>query len=293
MLFSSPTEGLAHLYDQTTAVRMLAQAGFEAFDLSLFTMTDPKDPFNQPDYREQALALRAVADAAGIICNQSHAPFPSSVGDPTQDEERFQTIVRAMEIAAILGAKIIVVHPMHHLDYRTHAQETTEMNLAFYRRLLPYCQQFGIKIACENMWQYNQPAHRIRDSACSRPQEFCDYIDQVGSPWLVGCLDVGHAALTDEDLPAYVRALGPQRLQALHVHDNDLWADSHTLPFVTGKVDFAGLTAALKEIGYQGDLTLEADAFLLKFPLPLVPEAVRLMACTARYLAQEAGKQDA
>lgn len=289
MLFSTQTEGLADLYGQATAVRMLAQAGFEAFDLSLFTMTDPKDPFNQPDYREQALALRAVADEAGILCNQSHAPFPSSVGDPAQDQERFEAIVRAMEVASVLGAKIIVVHPMHHLDYRTHAQELLDMNLDFYRRLLPYCQRFGIKVACENMWQYNEPARRIRDSACSRPQEFCDYIDRVNSPWLVACLDVGHAALTDEDLPAYVRALGP-RLQALHVHDNDLLADSHTLPFVTGKVDFAGLTSALRDIGYPGDLTLEADSFLLKFPLPLVPEALRLMAHTARYLAAEAGR---
>lgn len=288
MILSTQTDVLGHLYGEAQAIRMLAEAGFDAFDLSLFDMfSDPNYPMNQPNYREYAASLRAAADEAGIFCNQAHAPFASSEGDPEKDEARFQTIVRSMEIASIVGAKIIVVHPKHHLDYRTHAAQLKELNLEFYRRLIPYCQQFGIKAACENMWQYNDSARRIRDSVCSRPQEFCEYLDEIDSPWIVGCLDVGHTALTDEDLPAFVHAMGPERLQALHVHDNDLCADSHTLPFTLG-IDFPAFTKALRESGYQGDFTLEADAFLLKFPKELVPEALRLMYCTGRYLADQA-----
>ena len=158
------------------------------------------------------------------------------------------------------------------------------MNVAFYRQLVPYCEKFGIKAACENMWQENPVAGRIIDSTCSRPGEFCEYIDEVGSPWVVGCLDVGHTALTDEDLGGFVRAMGPQRLQALHVHDNDFLEDSHTMPF-TCKIDFSALAAALKGIGYKGDFTLEADHFLEKFPLPLVPDALALLYKAGRFLA--------
>lgn len=289
MLLSTQTEALGPMFGEPQAIRMLAQAGFDAFDLSLFSMfSDPNYPMNRPDYREYAASLRDVAQEAGIVCNQAHAPFASSVGDPEQDEARFQTIARSLEVASIVGAKIIVVHPKHHLDYRTHAAQLKEQNLEFYRRLIPYCEEYGIKAACENMWQYNDQARRIRDSACSRPQEFCEYLDELDSPWIVGCLDVGHTALTDEDLPAFVRTMGPKRLQALHVHDNDLCADSHTLPFMGG-IDFPAFTAALKESGYQGDFTLEADAFLQKFPKELVPEALRLMYHTGRYLADQAG----
>lgn len=284
MLLSTETEFLGAVYGDEAAIRMLAEAGFDAFDLSLFSMFDqPGYEMNTPNFRQYAKKLRAVAEECGIVCNQSHAPFASSVGDAGQDERRFQYIVRAMEAASIVGAKIIVVHPKHHLSYRTHAAELKEMNLEFYSRLVPYCQEFHIKVACENMWQYNREGGRIIDSACSRPQEFCEYLDEIGSPWIVGCLDVGHTALTDEDLGNYIRTMGAKRLQALHVHDNNLREDSHTLPF-TEKIDFAALTAALSDIGYQGDFTFEADYFLQKFPRPLHRDALGLLHATGRYL---------
>ena len=59
-----------------------------------------------------------------------------------------------------------------------------------------------------------------------------------------------------------IKALGP-RLQALHIHDNDRWHDSHQIPF-SMDIDFEAMIKALKEIGYSGYLTLEADAFLKK-----------------------------
>lgn len=284
MKLSTQTEVLGALYGEAEAIRMIAAAGFDAFDLSLFYMnSQPQHPMNRPDFREYAKSLRAVADQCGIACNQAHAPFPTGVGDEEKDEAIFALVVRAMEAAAIVGAKAIVVHPKHHLSYRTHAREIKEQNLAFYRRLIPYCEKFQIKVACENMWQHNREAGRIIDSACSRPQEFLDYLTELQSPWVVACLDVGHTALTDEDLPAFVRTLGKTHLQALHVHDNDLCADLHTMPYM-GKLDFAAFTAALNEISYTGDFTFEADEFLRAFPKPLVPAALDLLQKVGRYL---------
>lgn len=287
MILSTQTDFLARAYGEEEAIRMLARAGFDAYDFSFFAMFDnPEYPMNGPGFREYAQSLRAVAEEAGIACNQAHAPFASSTGDAQDDQRRFEAIVRSMEAAALLGAKVIVVHPKHHLPYAAHAAELREMNVAFYKSLVPYCEKFGIKAACENMWQHNPVVGRIIDSTCSRPQEFCDYIDQVGSPWVVGCLDVGHVALTDEDLGSFVRAMGPGRLQALHVHDNDFLEDLHTMPF-TCRIDFSALAAGLKEIGYAGDFTLEADHFLEKFPLPLVPDALGLLYKVGRFLADQ------
>lgn len=282
MLLSTQTEALATAYGLYEAIRMLAGAGFDAFDLSLFDMFG-KSAFNEADYLDYARDLRDFAEDCGILCSQAHAPFDSRMDNA--DEERFRIIVRSMEAASIVGAGIIVVHPLQYLDYRTHKEELFEANMKFYRRLIPYCQEFGIKVACENMWQDNVPARRIRDSVCSRPEEFCRYIDELQSPWIVACMDVGHVVLTDEDLGVYVRTLGP-RLQALHVHDNDLSHDDHTLPF-TRAIDFSALTTALRDNGYEGDFTFEADCFLQKFPQPLVPEALRLMEKTGRFLLGE------
>ena len=85
----------------------------------------------------------------------------------------------------------------------------------------------------------------------------------------------------------FIRKLGPDRLVALHVHDVSGHEDSHTLPYY-GIVHWDEVTSALKEIGYKGEITLEADNFLRKLPKQLMPEASKLMATVARSLANAA-----
>ena len=140
MLLSTEISSLSRTLGEIPAVEMLAKAGFDAYDLSLFAMgRDVNCPFCKDDYRAYAEALRQAADRAGIVCNQAHAPFPSSVGDPEQDAVIYGQIVRSMEIAAIAGAKIIVVHPKQHLTYREpgNPERLEEMNIQFYRSLIP------------------------------------------------------------------------------------------------------------------------------------------------------------
>ncbi len=287
MLLCTQTEVLAAAYGEEQAIRMLKEAGFDAFDLSLFRMNAEKDyAMNRPDFRDYAKKLRETASACGIVCSQAHAPFPSSTENPGQDEEIFECIVRSMEAASLVGAEIIVVHPKQHLSYNTCKEELKKLNLGFYRRLIPYCEKFGIRVACENMWQYNKEAGRIIESTCASPEEFCEYLDELDSPWIVGCLDVGHVVLTDQDLGHVIRTLGKSRLKALHVHDNDLHSDSHTMPFVE-KIDFSALCGALKESGYEGNFTFECDEFLKKLPKCAYPEGLRLMEKVGRYLISQ------
>lgn len=268
------------------AIELIAEAGFDAYDISLTKMYKVEDFWANGDgWREEAFRLRALADKVGIACNQAHAPFPSSVGDAEKDAAIFDKIVRSMEIASILGAEIIVVHPKHHISHAENRDRLFEMNVEFYKSLLPHCERLGIKIAAENMWQSNKSNKNIIDSTCSRAVEFCEYIDAVGSKYLVGCFDVGHAALVGASIPDFVRKMGNERLCALHVHDVDLTYDNHTLPY-TAKIDFDELTYALAEIGYRGDMTFESDCFFKRFPVEVLPEAARLMCAVGRHLAR-------
>ncbi|MBQ8207509.1 MAG: sugar phosphate isomerase/epimerase [Clostridia bacterium] len=285
MILSQPTNQLVNKFGHVEAIRMIAQAGFDAYDMSLFEMFGKDSRFNGDNYREYARSLREKADSFGIVCNQAHAPFGSSSGDPEDDELKFGIIVRSMEIAAILGAKIIVVHPCQHFTY---ADEGTpeilrRINLDFYKRLIPYCEKFGIKVACENMWQWSDRYGKIVHSTCSRPEEFVEYIDMIGSEWIVACLDIGHAALLDVSLEKMIRMLGAERLQCLHVHDVDGHSDLHTLPYMA-KIDWESVMKTLGEIGYKGDLTFEAGNFHAKFPNALQPAALRFMCETGRHL---------
>lgn len=286
MVLSTAISTYSNAFGDEKAIRLCKEYGYDAYDMSFFRMfSDENDPMNQPDYREYAKHLREVADEIGIVCNQAHAPFHSSQGDE-KDGERFDAIVRSIEAAAILGAKAIVVHPKQHLSYKTEKAALWEMNLEFYRALAPFAKQFGIKIALENMWQYNNEGGRIIDSVCSRPEEFKAYLDELNDDCFIACLDIGHAAVTDEDIPHFIRTLGRDYLLALHVHDVDHKNDNHTLPY-TAKINWDEVTSALAEIDYQGDLTFEADVFVRQFPKAVWDEASILQVAVGRHLINE------
>lgn len=286
MRISNTTHTLVSKIGLFETVRLLKDSGFDCYDLSLTTVTKETTLLNTADnYIEFAQSLRRYADEIGISCNQVHTPYPTGKGDD-MDEARFQAQVRGLEIASVMGAEIAVVHPIQHLNYAEHQRTLFKINVDFYKRLVPYAETFGVKIATENMWQTNNGSRIPSDSVCSRAWEFCEMIDTVNSPWLVGCLDIGHASLMGADIPQFIYDMGPNRLQALHIHDTDLVHDSHTLPF-TLNIDYIAVARALGEIGYRGDFTFEAPYFFTKFPTALYLPAAKLMCETGKYLAAQ------
>jgi sugar phosphate isomerase/epimerase len=288
MLLSSSIKNLLTRFDPETAIRMMAKAGFDAMDFS-FTGKSYAAKYcgpdaNTPAFRDYLRGLRAQAEDAGVPFLQAHAPAPSSSIDPLTNRERFDAIVVAMRNSSCLGIPKIVVHPVQHLTYAEDGvpERLFEMNLEFYKRLEPYCEEYNIKIAVENMWQ-RAADRRISHSTCSRPAEFARYVDALDSEWFIGCLDIGHAYLVDEDPAAFIEHLGGTRLKALHVHDVDGVHDSHTIPY-QGKVDWESVMAALARIGYEGELTYEAVCFLDKTPDAAYPSGLSHMAEIGRYL---------
>ena len=107
----------------------------------------------------------------------------------------------------------------------------------------------------------------------------------VNDEYFVACLDLGHAEMRGSGTGAVnmIHTLG-KHLQALHIHDNDQWHDSHQLPF-TMKMDFDAIVKALRDINYQGDFTLEADQYLKAFDEKDIFDGMKEMARCARKLA--------
>ena len=265
-------------------LELLKNAGFTAYDIDLDGSADTmiNACFADDDYLEKAYKLKEFADSIGLPCNQSHAPFGSQYGDATPDTKLFQQTVRSMQIAAILGAKGIVIHPMQHLHYPHYIKELKEINHRFYSDLLPYAEKFGITILTENMWR-NQPVSKhIIPSTCAWAEEFCEYIDMINSPYMKGCLDIGHCVLTGENVTRIITMLGTDRLAALHIHDVSPTEDTHTLPY-TRAVNFGEMIDALKAMGYKGDITFESGNFERRFPEALYLSALKLTADVGHY----------
>ena len=250
-------------------VRLFKTAGFTAMDFGLNDMAKDGSFFLNDNWREEAKGIREIADRMGFPIVQTHAPA-SFKSDHYKDPALFESVVvarvcRSIEIAGIFGVKNIVVHPLQYLPYCDCAEQLFELNMNYYRRLIPVAQKAGVKIAVENMFQRDPRRKYILPSTCSRPEEMIRYHDTLNSEWITCCLDLGHVGLPNQQLEAYdfVRALGSDRLQSLHVHDNNYQQDLHTLPYL-GIMDWPEICKALGEINYQGDLTYELDLSLLK-----------------------------
>ncbi len=263
------------------AIELCAKAGFDCFDLSMTGMVGydwankvaaPSDSvWAKPDCVQYARQLKKVAADNGITCNQSHAAFPVSC------PEIRDSLKRAIECTAEAGGRICVIHP----DNDKSGFENAEM----YIELLPFAKAHGVKIATENMWNWNYDLDQAAPAACSDPKSFLEHVKAVNDPYLVACLDIGHAEMQGLNTSAVemIHALG-SHLQALHIHDIDKHDDNHQIPFSLN-VDFPPIVKALKEIGYTGDFTLEAVCYLEAFHPDNVFEGVKNMAAAARKLA--------
>ena len=277
MKISTEIYSTARVVGEQKAVELIGKAGFDAWDFSLFEMArwdwankrimDTPHPLKSADYLKFARELKSIGEAYGMVCNQSHAPFPS-------DKMPIDTLKRAIECTAEAGGEICIIHPDNIADVNTNAE--------FYGKLLPFAKECGVKIATENMWCWDDKKNESTFAACATSKSFCDHVDALNDPYLVACLDIGHAEMrgSGEGAVKMIRDLGA-RLRALHIHDNDRWHDSHQIPF-SMQIDFEAVAKALKEIGYSGYLTLEADSYMKAYTPENALEGVKKLAESAR-----------
>lgn len=276
--------------DYTSMAHIAKEAGFDMGDVNICAMVKDEYEFNQSNYREIAENYRKCIEAEGITVNQTHAPFRFT----EWNEESFENVVfprtvRSIEISALLGAKVVVVHPLHHFIYRGHEEEIFETNMKFYRRLIPYCKEYNVMCGVENMWQDDRQRKYIVHDTCSHKEEFVRYIDTLDSEYMVACLDIGHVCLPSQaDEPHdFIRALGHDRLKALHVHDNDYRADRHDFPYF-GKINWDEITKALAEIDYTGEFTYELqDRYFDNMDIELLPSAAKFAVDIGRHLIKK------
>lgn len=275
---------LREKFGDLEGLRLIKDTGFDCVDMSYYWTADDS-PLLGEGYCEYARGLRKHLDAMGLACNQAHAPFDLRYGEAFDCENpHYRAIVRAIESASILGAKAIIVHLIgHHADGRILFDR--EYNLNFYKSLQPFCEKFGICVAVENLFAYDKK-RSCHKGLLGTPTELCDFIRDLNSPCFVGCVDVGHAALTGNEPEDFLRGMDGALLQAVHVQDGDFLADRHVLPFL-GSFRWSEIMKALKEKRYEGELTFEIFKYLSGFPKALIPEALRLAERCGRYLISE------
>ena len=281
MKISTQSHVLADTYGMMRAIEILAEAGYDGIDVSMFSVTS--EIFGD-DYKAFARQMKDTANKCGIKFVQAHAPFGG--GYEKYMEEKVPLLPRAIEFCSLLGIPNIVIHPLQNGRYYGNEKKLFDMNVEFYRSLAPVAKQYGAKIAIENMWQRNPGSGYICDDVFAPPEELAAIYDVLDDPEaFTVCLDLGHVALCGREPEDAIRTIG-SRIGCLHIHDVDYRSDLHTLPG-TSKINWENVCRALADVKYEGYFNLEADAFFYKFPTAAYPVVSKFMADISRIYANK------
>ena len=268
------TYALRKHYGDEAAFRMIKDAGFDGVDYSYYWLTE-QDTVLGDDYIDQAHAIRRLLDGAGLVCRQCHAPFDAIHHTVWDESDPFYlSIVRSLESARILGADHIVVHCPYPSDDPT--IDGMDENIRYFHAMEPFARRAGIKIAIENLFSN---VTRLPDGH----RTLCEALDPAV---FVPLVDVGHAFRTGLQPAEYLHRFQPLCPAGLHVQDNMGVGDDHLIPGL-GKIDWDALAAALVEIGYTGDVTLEVLGFLRPFVGVCPNELLKVAYASARMVADK------
>ena len=281
MKVSTTTSRIADRFDVFTSIKIIADAGFDAVDFSMFCMNNGKECIlNTDEYKEHILKVKEYAESLGLHFNQAHAPFPTIKEDDEEyNKENLPKVKRAIEIAGLLGIENIVIHPV------VFKENQKEKNIELYMSLLEDAKTAGVKIALENMFGKMNPETRKKmPNVCSLGEEFAEYYDALPKEYFSCCVDIGHCGLVGSTAGEMIRTLG-NRVACLHTHDNNEYDDLHYPPFMFD-LDWDDIAKALAEVDYNGYITLESDCVYDQMPLDIVPYMAKYMCEAAKKLGR-------
>lgn len=307
MKISVQTEGTCSILGADAGMKAIRDAGFDAVDFGelcgYYPWEDAQEEkscaFFDDETKPEALVAE-YAEAAkkyGLTFAQFHAPFPSFYPRrPTATRVQQKAIEKSIELCGKVGCPYIVVHPCFDGSARfpsmTKEQEY-RLNIEFYSSLIPILKQSGVVCCLENMWCQDWKSKKIYTACCSDVTEACRYVDDLnaiaGEKRFGFCLDIGHLLLLGLDPCNTMEVLG-DRLVALHVHDNDGVNDTHMAPFA-GVCNWRRFVKGLRENHYRGVLNFETLGFHKLFPPELIPDALKLLGATAKYLSGQTEKE--
>lgn len=119
--------------------------------------------------------------------------------------------------------------------------EPSQIGLDRFKKIVKAAEEYQVYLAVENLRHLDL-------------MDIC--LEATSSPYVVACFDSGHANAFTCNINEYDFAKYQGKIKCLHLHDNDGTKDAH-LPIFSGNIDFKKLMRELKEINYNGCLTLE------------------------------------
>ena len=238
--------------------KKLREYGFTAADYDMCDTEGELYKMTEEERKSFLVKVSEMADEAGVELYQCHGPWRWPVRDDTPEDraermEKMKTSIRACEL---LGCKNWVIHPIMPMGVNDRGteneQKTWDMNKVFMTELLAYAKEHNVVICFENM--------PMTGLGIGYPLDILRFVEEMKDDSFKICFDIGHAEICKSQISVgdAIRKMG-DKIACFHVHDNNGWADLHSMP-MTGCVDWDDVCAAIREIGYNGVFSLETYA---------------------------------
>lgn len=258
----------------------LRSIGYECIDYQPLAETEaPLYQGGEKQFEAMLTQDRKRIESLGMEVCQVHGPWRFPPQDATEEDraERFEKMSMGIRGAAILGSPYFVIHPIMPwgLCGGPDPAEFHRLNLEFMSRLAEEGRKSDVIVCLENMPMVNLPL--------GTPEACLDFVKEIDHPYLKMCLDTGHCTMFEINPADSVRNLGKDYLRTLHLHDNSGKQDLHWVP-LSGVIDWEDFRNALKEIGFDGCVSLET-APPAKFTGEMMELQERSLYLSACYLA--------
>ncbi|MGH3443549.1 MAG: sugar phosphate isomerase/epimerase family protein [Nitriliruptorales bacterium] len=210
---------------------VIAEAGYDAAELMV-----TQDPATQDPER-----VRAAADREGIPVSVVHGPF-LLLTRRVFGVDLLEKARRSLELAAGVGAHLMIVHPPYRWQRRFHSWLLEEAD--------DEAAGLGTRVGVENLYPVPLAGRSVRFHRYTDPQHLTPFHHLV--------LDTSHFGVAEVDIVEAWDALGPA---AAHLHVSDYRGqgrDSHA-PLGHGVLPVGEFLSRVSEDGYGGEITLELD----------------------------------
>lgn len=247
----------AYSKDAIKCIEWANECGFKYLDFSFDVGYLKNTPLLTDDYIKYLDRIKNKCNELGVKFIQAHAPMGAPITKDGNYEDYMFMLRRSIECCAYLGIENIVVHSGH--ENGVLKEENFRKNKDFYLSFLDFAQNLGVKILTEN---FNKMAYPDTWYWTDNVYDLKELVEYINHPNLAVCYDIGHANMQKTPQHEQIKHLG-KYLKALHVQDNNGEIDYHFAPFF-GTANYDSVISGLKEIGFNGYFTLEADCFFMR-----------------------------
>lgn len=215
--------------------------GFDGVELFL----SPEEPADLPAAKRMLERESLERTVSSVLPREAHLVSPQAEARARGVEYLKKCVARAVE----LGARLMCGPLYAGLGVMSGTRRTKEewkWAVDGLERVARYAQELGITLCLE-------PLNRFETYFLNTLEDAARLVHDIGAPNLRIHLDTFHANIEEQNPAQAVRSVARQ-LGHVHISENDRGIPG------TGHNDWMGIMRALKEIGYDGWLTIESFA---------------------------------